>query len=366
MAPAANDPAFVEIVSVSKSFGGIQAVYKVDLKVRRGEIFAVLGPSGCGKSTLLRIMAGLETPAAGEVLIEGRPVTDLPPYRRPVNMMFQSYALFPHMTVEQNLAFGLKQDRLDRDTVRRRVDRLLDLVQMSAYRRRKPAQLSGGQQQRVALARSLAKEPKLLLLDEPMAALDRKLRAEMQLEIAEIIRRVRVTCIMVTHDQEEAMVMADRLALMRHGAIVQTGRPADVSEHPNSRFSAEFLGTVNLFAGTVSSRGEEVLVIEVPDLRSSIIAPANTGAEAGAAVLVAVRPEKLFVDTLPGENRPNSSPVIVEDRAYVGTHTTYHLRLPGGRMVTATEINKGPPRDLHHGARAFISWDTGDGVILRA
>src|SRR5690554_4727412 len=235
----------VRIDRVTKKFDETVAVDDVSLNIRRGEIFALLGGSGSGKSTLLRMLAGFERPTEGRIYLDGQDITDLPPYERPINMMFQSYALFPHMTVEQNIAFGLKQDKLPRAEIEARVAEMLKLVQMEAYARRKPHQLSGGQRQRVTLARSLAKRPKLLLLDEPMGALDKKLRTEMQLEVVRILEGVGVTCIMVTHDQEEAMTMADRVAIMSQGWIAQVGTPMDVYESPANRMVAEFVGTVN-------------------------------------------------------------------------------------------------------------------------
>ncbi len=227
---------YVRIESVTKAFDDVYAVDDVSLSIRQGEIFALLGGSGCGKSTLLRMLAGFEAPTSGRILLDGQDLAGIPPYRRPVNMMFQSYALFPHMTVEQNIAFGLKQDKLPKAEINERVKEMLKLVHMTEYARRKPDQLSGGQRQRVALARSLAKRPKVLLLDEPMGALDKKLRTQMQLELVEIIERVGVTCIMVTHDQEEAMTMAQRIAIMHQGWIAQVGTPMEIYETPGQPF----------------------------------------------------------------------------------------------------------------------------------
>lgn len=361
---------FVEIQKVAKSFDGTPAVKDVSLEIKRGEIFAILGPSGCGKSTLLRILSGLETPDSGEVLIENQAVTNLPPYERPTNMMFQSYALFPHMTVEQNIAFGLKLDRLARDAVAKRVDGMLDLVRMGDFRRRYPAQLSGGQQQRVALARSLAQEPKLLLLDEPMGALDRKLRAEMQFELAGIIRRVRVTCVMVTHDQEEAMVMADRIGLMNGGEIVQCGTPGGVYDLPNCRFAAEFLGTVNLFSGTVVAGSDDLVVVDVPELggHAKVYSPAPLAA--GAHVTIAIRPEKLSLrrDATSGgaETHVNGATVAIDDFAYLGTHTTWHVHLVSGKRVTVTSPTHRADFALRPGERAHLAWQVRDSVVLIA
>lgn len=248
---AADPDEFVRVADVVKIFGDVVAVRSVNLSVKRNEIFALLGSSGSGKSTLLRMLAGFEEATSGQILLDGEDITNVPPYRRPVNMMFQSYALFPHMTVEANVAFGLKQEGVDRAEIHDRVFEALDLVQMAGYSRRKPNQLSGGQQQRVALARSLVKRPKLLLLDEPMSALDKQIRQKTQIELVKILEQVGVTCIMVTHDQEEAMTMAHRLAVMTEGQIVQCGTPQDVYAFPNSRFVASFIGSTNMFTGTI-------------------------------------------------------------------------------------------------------------------
>lgn len=249
----------LEIRNLSKSFDGQLAVDDVSLTIFKGEIFALLGASGCGKSTLLRMLAGFESPTKGEIVLDGQDLSQVPPYQRPINMMFQSYALFPHMTVEQNIAFGLKQDKLPSAEIKARVAEMLTLVHMEEFARRKPHQLSGGQRQRVALARSLAKRPKLLLLDEPMGALDKKLRDRMQLEVVDILERVGATCVMVTHDQEEAMTMAGRIAIMNRGKFVQIGEPEEIYEHPNSRFSAEFIGSVNVFEGLLESREDDAI-----------------------------------------------------------------------------------------------------------
>ena len=265
----------LEIINVSKHFDDVAAVNQVSLSIDKGEIFALLGGSGCGKTTLLRMLAGFETPSAGDIKINGVSVLHSPPYQRPVNMMFQSYALFPHMTVEQNVAFGLKQDRMPKAEIEVRVTEVLELVQMTRFRRRKPGQLSGGQQQRVALARSLAKKPALLLLDEPMGALDKKLRMQMQLELANIIESVGVTCVMVTHDQEEAMTMADRIAIMDQGEIMQVGAPRQIYEFPNSKLTAEFIGSINLFeavaAFDVASGGAAPCRLECAELPCTVV-----------------------------------------------------------------------------------------------
>src|ERR1700674_5836166 len=247
-----NDPAtrpYVEVDRVTKSFGDFKAVDDVSLKIYKGEIFCLLGASGCGKTTLLRMLGGFETPSSGRIFIDGEDMTGVPPYERPVNMMFQSYALFPHMSVEQNVAFGLKQDRVPKSEITERVATMLDLVKLGSFAKRKPHQLSGGQKQRVALARSLVKRPKLLLLDEPLGALDRKLREHTQFELLSIQNKLGVTFIVVTHDQGEAMTLASRIGVMNHGQIVQIGTPLDIYEYPQSKFVADFVGSVNLFEG---------------------------------------------------------------------------------------------------------------------
>ncbi len=262
--------AYVRIEKLTKTFDKFVAVDNVDLTIKKGEIFGLLGSSGSGKSTLLHMLAGFEEPTAGKIYIDGVDMSGIPPYLRPVNMMFQSYALFPHMTVEQNIAFGLKQDKMPKDQIKERVAKMLAMVRMEPYAKRKPHQLSGGQRQRVALARSLAKKPKLLLLDEPMGALDKKLREEMQLEVVNILESVGVTCLMVTHDQEEAMTMTHRIAIMDKGRIQQTGAPKEVYETPTSRFTAEFIGSINMFEGTIVEDEPEYVMITSKDLENPI------------------------------------------------------------------------------------------------
>ena len=248
---ASSAKPYLKIQGLVKKFGDNYAVDNIDLDIYQHEIFALLGSSGSGKSTLLRMLAGMESPNQGKIILDGQDITKLAPYERPINMMFQSYALFPHMTVEQNIAFGLKQDKMPKDEIAARVEEMLRLVQMTKYAKRKPHQLSGGQQQRIALARSLAKRPKILLLDEPLGALDKKLRQQTQLELVNTLEQVGVTCIMVTHDQEEAMTMATRIAIMSDGQLQQVGMPSDVYDYPNSRFTAEFIGETNIFGDVV-------------------------------------------------------------------------------------------------------------------
>src|SRR6267154_1026852 len=290
--------ALLEIIEASKRFGAVAAVDRVSLSIERGEFFALLGPSGCGKTTLLRLIAGFEAPDHGRIVIDGTDVTAVPPYARPVNMMFQSYALFPHLDVAGNIAFGLKQEGMARRRRAARVEEMLALVQMAGYARRRPHELSGGQRQRVALARALAKMPKLLLLDEPLAALDRKLRAETRLELVGIQERVGITFLVVTHDQEEALSMASRVAVMDQGRLVQIGTPAEIYERPRSRFVAGFVGEVNLFEGELTA-GFNRLALAVAGLEQPVPLPFGTNLANGSSAALAVRPEKLVLSHHP-------------------------------------------------------------------
>ena len=333
--PLLGEEGFLQIVDVSKIFGEVTVVDRLSLSVRRKEFFALLGSSGCGKSTLLRIMAGLETPSSGRVILDGQDITDLPAHRRPVNMMFQSYALFPHMNVSANVAYGLKREGVARPEREERVREVLELVQMGAYASHMPSQLSGGQQQRVALARSLVKSPKLLLLDEPMSALDKKIRQKTQFELGTILQKVGVTCVMVTHDQEEAMTMADRLAVMSEGVIVQLGTPENVYEAPSTRFAAEFIGSTNVFTGTLAQDGGSAL--HCGELEQPLeLGFAMANARQGHAVQVSIRPERIRL-SLPASDAQapanNSALGVVEQIGYMGSYTLYYLRLPSGRVV---------------------------------
>ncbi|MDR8729634.1 ABC transporter ATP-binding protein [Burkholderia pseudomultivorans] len=356
--------AFVRIVDIVKRFGATTAVDSVSLSVRKGELFALLGSSGCGKSTLLRMLAGLETPTSGRIEIGGVDLASVPTHRRPTNMMFQSYALFPHMSVEANVGYGLRQERVPRDERRRRVDEVLDLVQMSAYRARKPHQLSGGQQQRVALARSLVKRPKLLLLDEPMSALDKKIRQQTQFELGNILQKVGVTCVMVTHDQDEAMTMADRIAVMDRGRIVQIGAPEAVYERPANRFTADFIGTTNLFDGTLADDdSDRVECAELGCLR--LHAPVNR--RRGATLYLSIRPECVDLDVTPAPSGCNVAQGSVAEYAYMGSYTLFHVRLPSGRIMTVnvsrTTLRRFP-RPPAYGDCVFLSWDDDAIVVL--
>jgi putrescine transport system ATP-binding protein len=356
---------------VTKKFDEMVAVDDVSLSIHKGEIFALLGGSGCGKSTLLRMLAGFERPTEGRIYLDGQDITDLPPYERPINMMFQSYALFPHMSVEQNIAFGLKQDGLPKAEIDERVAEMLKLVQMSQYARRKPHQLSGGQRQRVALARSLAKRPKLLLLDEPMGALDKKLRSQMQLELVEIIERVGVTCMMVTHDQEEAMTMAGRIAIMHQGWIAQVGTPMDIYETPASRLVCEFIGSVNLFEGELVEDDPDHAMIVCPQLERPIYIGHGISTRAEERqVTYALRPEKLLLSMEPPELEHadyNWSTGKVQDIAYLGGHSVYHVALPSGLVVQAfmTNAERHVQRPTWDDP-VYVSWIDDSGVVLQS
>jgi putrescine transport system ATP-binding protein len=361
---SASAEAFLRIDNVVKDFDGVKAVNQVSLDIAKGEIFALLGSSGCGKTTLLRMLAGFETPSSGRIVLDGLDLAGLPPYSRPINMMFQSYALFPHLSVWDNIAFGLQRDRLPRDDVAARVEAMLRLVQLGGYARRKPHQLSGGQQQRVALARSLAKSPRLLLLDEPLGALDKKLREETQIELTNIIRDVGVTCVMVTHDQEEAMTMASRIAVMSEGRILQLGAPRDIYETPATRFVADFIGNVNLMDGKLAVDEPDHCVIDCADCRQ-YVGHGITGSQ-GMAVSVAIRPEKIQLSRQMPSGEFNRVSGSVHALAYFGSFTVYHLELASGAMFKVSQNNRERHRDdeIAYGETVWAQWSDSAQVVL--
>ena len=335
---ATGASAFVRVEGLSKAFGSFKAVDDVDFEIARGEIFTLLGGSGCGKTTLLRMLAGFETPTAGRVLIDGQDMTDVPAYERPVNMMFQSYALFPHMTVERNVGYGLKHEAMTAAQRRDRVREMLDLVQLGDLAQRKPHQLSGGERQRVALARALARAPKLLLLDEPLAALDKKLREHTQFELMSIQECTGVTFIVVTHDQEEAMTLSSRMAVMDRGRIAQVGTATEIYEFPKTRFVADFIGSINMAAGRVLRVDDHTAEVEVPEFGGRVVAAATPGLAAGQEVTVAIRPEKMSIGRAE-PTEPNRLPGIVESLAYFGKDSLFRVRLRTGRMVQVMALN---------------------------
>jgi putrescine transport system ATP-binding protein len=357
---------YVEIERVSKSFGDFKAVNDVSLKIYQGEIFCLLGASGCGKTTLLRMLGGFETPTSGKIIIDGEDMTGVPPYERPVNMMFQSYALFPHMNVEQNVAFGLKQDRLPKLEIKERVATMLDLVKMGDYARRKPHQLSGGQRQRVALARSLVKRPKLLLLDEPLGALDKKLREHTQFELIGLQDKLGVTFIVVTHDQEEAMTLASRIGVMNHGEIVQAGTPSEIYEFPGSKFVADFVGSVNMFEGKLIEDEPDYVRIGSPELGATIYVSHGISAPPEAVVWAAVRPEKIFMSTTaPDSGADNVARGAVQDIAYLGDLSIYLVRLPTGKVVRVTQPNTSRHAEaITWDQQVYLSWDASSPVVV--
>jgi spermidine/putrescine ABC transporter ATP-binding subunit len=335
-----NEQGIISIRGVSKRFGSVRAVDNVDLEIHRGEFFSLLGPSGCGKSTLLRMLAGLESPGEGEIYIDGQAMSAIPPYRRPVNMVFQNYAIFPHLDVGRNIAFGLRKSGLSKAEIKVRVEEMLELIKLPGYAGRGATQLSGGERQRIALARALIKRPKVLLLDEPLGALDKKLREQMQFELRALQRSVGITFFFVTHDQEEALTLSDRVAVMAKGRVLQVATPTGLYERPNSRFVADFIGTMNFFDGRVRKSDEGIAVVDAGPL-GAVEAVASADAEApvtGADVLVAIRPEKLKLNfEAPGEGAN-----IIEGRmgpaAYLGDRSHFHVFLPGRDQPVAVAV----------------------------
>lgn len=363
---AGDAEAFVRVEDVVKIFDDVVAVQAVSLAVRRREIFALLGSSGCGKSTLLRMLAGFETPTSGRIFLDDEDITDLPPYRRPVNMMFQSYALFPHMTVEANVAFGLKQEGVERHEIHERVFEALDLVQMAGFARRKPHQLSGGQQQRVALARSLVKRPKLLLLDEPMSALDKQIRQKTQIELVRILDQVGVTCIMVTHDQDEAMTMAHRLAVMTEGQIIQSGTPQEVYTFPSTRFVAAFIGSTNLFTGVITVDESDHVMIESEALGRPLYVNHGVSEPLGMEVHVSIRPEHVRVLREAPGTAHNWSRGVVSHVAWMGSHARYQVRLDSGFSMEAHVPSMVLAHDEAPGVEdeVYVSWASDSATVL--
>ncbi len=356
---------FIRIKNITKKFGEFSAVDDITLDIYKGELFCLLGGSGCGKSTLLRMLAGLETPTSGTIEIDGQDVADVAAFDRPTNMMFQSYALFPHMTVEKNVIYGLLREGVPKAEAKDRVADMLRLVKLQDFAKRKPHQLSGGQQQRVALARSLIKQPKLLLLDEPLAALDKKLREETQFELIHIQETLGVTFIVVTHDQEEAMTLSTRIGVMKDGKIVQVGEPPQIYEDPNSRYVADFIGSVNMFEGTVDVAVSSTLRIKSPEAGIDLLVEPVEGLKANQNVSVAIRPERITLT----RHKPDGAANIVEggvvEVAYLGNLSVYRVKLASGKILKVTKSNLLHDEEpISWDEKVFLSWSNAAGIVL--
>jgi putrescine transport system ATP-binding protein len=367
--PPWSDPQavpYVRIERVTKKFGEFVAVSEVSLKIYKKELFCLLGGSGCGKTTLLRMLAGFEEPTSGKIFIDGADMTDIPSYERPVNMMFQSYALFPHMTVEQNVAFGLKQDRIPKKEIADRVADMLNLVKLTQFAGRKPHQLSGGQRQRVALARSLVKRPKLLLLDEPLGALDKKLREHTQFELVNLQEQLGVTFVVVTHDQEEAMSLSTRIGVMNAGEIIQVGTPKDIYEYPNSRFVAEFIGNVNMFEGRLIEDEPDHVRIESKDLGGTIYVDHGVSSAPEAVVWAAIRPEKITLSVERPQQQDNVAHGVVKEIAYMGDMSVYLVKLDSGKVARVTQPNAYRHADdlVTWEQSVYLHWHASSPVVL--
>ncbi|MFO1088579.1 MAG: ABC transporter ATP-binding protein [Hyphomicrobiales bacterium] len=366
-ATAKGEP-FVRIENVTKKFGEFTAVDNVSIDIVRGELFALLGGSGCGKTTLLRMLAGFETPTSGKISIDGQDMTGIPPYERPVNMMFQSYALFPHMSVESNIGYGLKHEQMTGEQRKARVKEMLELVKLDGYGGRKPHQLSGGQRQRVALARALAKQPKLLLLDEPLGALDKKLREATQFELMRIQEETGVTFIVVTHDQEEAMTLASRIAVMDKGVIRQVGSPTQIYEFPRSKFVADFIGSINQFDGTVERVAKNQVIVSAPTAGGDVVVADANGAATGQTVSVAVRPEKIQIDRKKPRSTVNAFKGKVLDLGYFGKDSLYRVKLDSGTIVRVNRVNDRRAQESERVAdwedEVWLSFDPSSAILL--
>lgn len=358
---------FIRLRSLSKKFGEFVAVDDINLDIEKGELFSILGGSGCGKTTLLRMLAGFELPTQGTIEIDGVDVTGEAPYHRPVNMMFQSYAVFPHMTVEKNVAYGLRKEGVSRKAIAKRVDEMLGLVQLGDFRTRRPDQLSGGQRQRVALARALIKQPKVLLLDEPLAALDKKLRERTQFELMNIQDELGITFVVVTHDQEEAMTLSTRIAVMDEGRFRQVGTPKEVYEFPANRLVAEFIGTINTFHGRVAAVAEDRIKVFSTEAGVTLTALGKQLVEEGQEIEVAVRPEKIFVSKeKPTDPDDVCLAGVVEDLGYLGNRSLYRVRLESGKIVQVSAQNRrrSIARFLEWEDKVWISWRPRSAVVL--
>ena len=357
---------YIRIENVTKKFGDFTAIDNLTLDIYKNEFFSLLGPSGCGKTTLLRMLAGFEKITNGKILLDGEDISEIPPHLRPINMMFQSYALFPHMTVEKNIAFGLKQDKMPENLINQRVEEMLELVELTDFAKRKPNQLSGGQSQRVALARSLAKRPKLLLLDEPLGALDKRLREQTQFELMDIQEKLKVTFVIVTHDQEEAMTVSSRIGVMDSGNLIQVATPAEIYEAPINKDVADFIGDVNLFKGIYKGQNEIGTQLLSDDSNSIVYATQKVDAAIGNQLWFALRPEKLEISKRLPKNEHNILKGTIEDIAYGGSFSTYHVKLQNGTILKAIRANRERTKEHHltWGDEVFLQWAPHSAVVL--
>ena len=357
---------YIQIENVTKRFGDFTAIDNLSLDIYKNEFFSLLGPSGCGKTTLLRMLAGFEKITDGKILLDGEDISEIPPHLRPINMMFQSYALFPHMTVEKNIAFGLKQDKMPENLINQRVEEMLELVELTEFAKRKPNQLSGGQSQRVALARSLAKRPKLLLLDEPLGALDKRLREQTQFELMDIQEKLKVTFVIVTHDQEEAMTVSSRIGVMDSGNLIQVATPAEIYEAPINKDVADFIGDVNLLKGIYKGQNEIGTQLLSDDSNSIVYATQKVDAAIGNQLWFALRPEKLEISKRLPKNEHNILKGTIEDIAYGGSFSTYHVKLKNGTILKAIRANRERTKDHHltWGDEVYLQWAPHSAVVL--
>ena len=357
---------YIQIENVTKKFGDFTAIDHLNLDIYKNEFFSLLGPSGCGKTTLLRMLAGFEKVSEGRILLDGEDISEIPPHLRPINMMFQSYALFPHMTVEKNIAFGLKQDNLPPNEINQRVEEMLELVELSDFAKRKPNQLSGGQSQRVALARSLAKRPKLLLLDEPLGALDKRLREQTQFELMDIQEKLEVTFVIVTHDQEEAMTVSSRIGVMDSGNLIQVATPTEIYEAPVNKDVADFIGDVNILRGIYKGQNDVGTQLHSDDSDSIVFATQEVDASTGDEMWFAIRPEKLEISKKKPKNQHNILKGSIEDIAYGGSFSTYHVRLDSGRILKAIRANRVRTEEHHltWEDEVYLHWEPHSAVVL--
>ena len=357
---------YIQIENVTKKFGDFTAIDNLNLDIYKNEFFSLLGPSGCGKTTLLRMLAGFEKVTNGRILLDGEDISEIPPHLRPINMMFQSYALFPHMTVEKNIAFGLKQDNLPPNEINQRVEEMLQLVELTDFAKRKPNQLSGGQSQRVALARSLAKRPKLLLLDEPLGALDKRLREQTQFELMDIQEKLEVTFVIVTHDQEEAMTVSSRIGVMDSGNLIQVATPTEIYEAPVNKDVADFIGDVNILRGIYKGQNDVGTQLHSDDSDSIVFATQEVGASTGDEMWFAIRPEKLEISKKKPKNQHNILKGSIEDIAYGGSFSTYHVRLDSGRILKAIRANRVRTEEHHltWEDEVYLHWEPHSAVVL--